>query len=263
MEKTPSPNDNDAVKAKRKEAFDALLAVIASAADPIQGGLYDMERHSVVRVDSLLCLLGEALPFLIDTPSSEHGTGLSATMPLPTQKQLLNLLRAIESLDTVDESIFRRCEDAFRVCISSDRHQQGKNHSGDSDTYERALLSKQISALTSSSSALSNSNNSSSGFLLTGSEMLDVMSASESGSFGRSSNNPRSGKSNQMIILDDEDDNDGDNEASQGMKKGWDWRQGLEGLEKEAGREAQGKDVLRILRLGIERKLGEVWAKGG
>lgn len=42
----------------------ALLAVIDSAADSIHGGLYDEQRGSVVQVDGLLALLGEALVFV-------------------------------------------------------------------------------------------------------------------------------------------------------------------------------------------------------
>ena len=45
-------------------AATALLAVISSAADNIQGGLYDESRASVVQVDGLLSLLGEALVFV-------------------------------------------------------------------------------------------------------------------------------------------------------------------------------------------------------
>lgn len=50
--------------ARKKAAFAALLAVINSAADNIHGGLYDLERASVVQVDGLLALLGEALYFV-------------------------------------------------------------------------------------------------------------------------------------------------------------------------------------------------------
>lgn len=50
--------------ARKKAAVAALLAVINSAADNIHGGLYDKERASVVQVDGLLALLGEALPFV-------------------------------------------------------------------------------------------------------------------------------------------------------------------------------------------------------
>lgn len=56
------PNSTPA--ARKKAAVAALLAVINSAADSIHGGLYDENRGSVVQVDGLLALLGEALVFV-------------------------------------------------------------------------------------------------------------------------------------------------------------------------------------------------------
>ena len=50
--------------ARKAAAATALLAVINSAADNIQGGLFDENRGSVVQVDGLLALLGEALVFV-------------------------------------------------------------------------------------------------------------------------------------------------------------------------------------------------------
>ena len=50
--------------ARRKAAAAALLAVVASAADSIRGGLYDKTKETVVQVDGLLALLGEAMMFV-------------------------------------------------------------------------------------------------------------------------------------------------------------------------------------------------------
>lgn len=55
---------NSTPLARKKAAVVALLAVINSAADSIHGGLYDEHRGSVVQVDGLLALLGEALLFV-------------------------------------------------------------------------------------------------------------------------------------------------------------------------------------------------------
>ena len=49
---------------RKTAAAPALLAVINSAADNIHGGLYDEKRGSIVQVDGLLSLLGEALVFV-------------------------------------------------------------------------------------------------------------------------------------------------------------------------------------------------------
>lgn len=50
--------------ARKAAAATALLAVINSAADNIHGGLFDENRGSVVQVDGLLSLLGEAMIFV-------------------------------------------------------------------------------------------------------------------------------------------------------------------------------------------------------
>ena len=57
-------NPRARTKARKTAAATALLAVINSAADNIQGGLFDENRGSVVQVDGLLSLLGEALVFI-------------------------------------------------------------------------------------------------------------------------------------------------------------------------------------------------------
>lgn len=49
---------------REKSAAAALLAVINSAADNIHGGLFDENRGSVVHVDGLSALLGEAMIFV-------------------------------------------------------------------------------------------------------------------------------------------------------------------------------------------------------
>ena len=49
---------------RKKAAAASLLAVINSAADNIHGGLYDESRGSIVHVDGLLALLGEAMIFV-------------------------------------------------------------------------------------------------------------------------------------------------------------------------------------------------------
>jgi hypothetical protein len=50
--------------ARKRTAANALVVVIASAASSIRGGLYDPEIETVVQVDVLLPLLGEALVFV-------------------------------------------------------------------------------------------------------------------------------------------------------------------------------------------------------
>ena len=68
---------------RKKEAAKALVAVIDSAADNIHGGLYDELRGSVVHVDGLLALLGEATVFVnrkLFTPSGLFTPFLASTL---------------------------------------------------------------------------------------------------------------------------------------------------------------------------------------
>lgn len=51
-------------KARKREGAKALLALIDSAADNIRGGLFDADAGAVLPVDTLLALLGEALPLM-------------------------------------------------------------------------------------------------------------------------------------------------------------------------------------------------------
>lgn len=50
--------------ARKRTAANALAVIISSAASSIRGGLYDPEVETVVQVDVLLPLLGEALVFV-------------------------------------------------------------------------------------------------------------------------------------------------------------------------------------------------------
>lgn len=50
--------------ARKRAAANALVVIISSAASSIHGGLYDPEVETVVQVDVLLSLLGEALVFV-------------------------------------------------------------------------------------------------------------------------------------------------------------------------------------------------------
>lgn len=50
--------------ARKRVAANALMVIISSAASSIRGGLYDPEVETVVHVDVLLPLLGEALIFI-------------------------------------------------------------------------------------------------------------------------------------------------------------------------------------------------------
>ncbi|KAL8787966.1 MAG: hypothetical protein Q9195_007554 [Heterodermia aff. obscurata] len=78
--------------ARKRAAAATLIALIASASDSIYGGLYDASRDSVMHVDVLLALLGEAMVFV------------NQPQPILQQHQNLALLSVIESLETVSRN---------------------------------------------------------------------------------------------------------------------------------------------------------------
>lgn len=74
---------------RKRAAAAALIATIESASDCIRGGLFDPDITSVVPIDGLLALLGEALPLL------------EQDKRIFTQAQIFSLLRVVEDLETV------------------------------------------------------------------------------------------------------------------------------------------------------------------
>lgn len=72
--------------ARKRAAAATLIPLIASASDSIYGGLYDGSRDSVIHVDGLLALLGEAMVFV------------NRKYPFPSQCRALSFLgRWVES----------------------------------------------------------------------------------------------------------------------------------------------------------------------
>lgn len=93
--------------ARKLEAASALMVVIASADDNIQGGLYDESRGAVVSVDFLLALLGEALVF-VNQPQLSIAPS-----------QIDTLLKAIEDLQAVPSRVYAACNEFFQTVIAS------------------------------------------------------------------------------------------------------------------------------------------------
>ena len=229
--------------ARKKAAAKALLAVIASAADNIHGGLYDESRDAVLKVDGLLVLLGEALVFVNRTLISVHiysciclhhilprsvinAHKIPESPPLLNSRQIYNLLSAIEDLQTVNPSIYSQCEEVYSACIKF------YNSPSTSPSQPPQALNKGISSLTASSSG---------GFSMIGSMMLE--SATSDGI--RSASNDRHGMNG----------NDGISQDPKHVERGWDWRKGIR-------KDSKGSDVLRMLRVGLARELAMGWVDG-
>jgi hypothetical protein len=119
--------------ARKRAAANALAVIISSAASSIRGGLYDPEIETVVQVDVLLPLLGEALVF-INQPKRTL-----------TLRHLYDLLAAVEDLDTAPSMIRTQCEEVLATTLSA---------AHDSENSYRTLQ-KSTSNLTTASSQFS------------------------------------------------------------------------------------------------------------
>ncbi|KAL8920546.1 MAG: hypothetical protein Q9208_006168 [Pyrenodesmia sp. 3 TL-2023] len=201
--------------ARRKAALSTLIAVINSAADNIHGGLYDPERDSVVPVDGLLALLGEASVFL-DHPT-ERELSLS---------QCIDLLKAIEDLETVTSSVYGQCEECFRCTLMNGQPQQQQKRPD-----AREMLKKSISNITASSSA----------FSLIQSPIMDGETRESTGSEGVMVNMVENASS---AVVNKED-----------AQRGWDWRKGVNA-------DTSGAELLKRMRLGLARDIARAWVEG-
>lgn len=123
--------------ARTRAAANALVIIIASASSSIRGGLYDPEIETVVQVDVLLPLLGEALVF-VNQPKRTL-----------TLRHLYDLLAAIEDLDTAPSMIRTQCEEVLSTTLSA------AHDASSSPTNLQHLLQKSTSNLTTASSQYS------------------------------------------------------------------------------------------------------------
>jgi len=178
---------------RARAAATALIAVIESASDCIRGGLFDPEIESVVPVDGLLALLGEALPLL--------GQGKR----IFTQAQIFSLLRVVEDLDTVSGRIKSEAESLVSAAMTAYRGNSPSN-SG---------------KLTRSKSQLSGS--------MSGSSWDMLASQSTMGKKGKNRDE---------------------------VKRGWDWRTGLDAV---VGAEVEGSEVTLVIRSALAAEVARGW----
>lgn len=110
--------------ARKRRAADALIIIISSAASSIRGGLYDPEVETVVPVDVLLPLLGEALVFVNRMCHDIPTTRISIDDKVEpkrtlTLRHLYDLLAAVEDLSTAPGMIQMQCEEALRTTLAA------------------------------------------------------------------------------------------------------------------------------------------------
>jgi hypothetical protein len=208
--------------ARKRAAANALIVIISSAASSIQGGLYDPEIETVVQVDVLLPLLGEALVF-INRKFIRFKCRRAGTNPLPepkrtlTLRHLYDLLAAIEDFETASSLIHGQCEEVLSTTLSA------AHDTSSSPPNPHHLLQKSTSGLTTASSQYS------------------MIGSTEFGSV-----EGQSIESSAVLIRGGHVDE---------SRRGWDWRKGFP-------RGAKGEDIVRVLRLGIAKEIARAFAEG-
>lgn len=179
--------------ARRKEAANALAAVIASAGDSIHGGLFDPEVDAAMQVDGLLVLLGEALVFLNQA---------ARTFSLD---QAFALIQAAEDLQTVGSRIQEQCETVLRAALAN--YHDGSLPQSLSPTKRQQ---QQPRSLQTSRSAMSGSQ-----FSLIGSSAFNSQEMPS----------PVSGSGSVMLVR--QPGTSGKSNYGGDGKRGWDWRVGF------------------------------------
>lgn len=116
---------------RKRVAANALMVIISSAASSIRGGLYDPEVETVVQVDVLLPLLGEALVFL-----NQNKRTL-------TLQHLYALLAAVEDFDTAPSMIRSQCESVLSTTLAAAH----ENQTSPSRSQHKSTTSSQFSLI--------------------------------------------------------------------------------------------------------------------
>jgi hypothetical protein len=121
--------------ARKRAAANALGVIISSAASSIRGGLYDPEIETVVQVDVLLPLLGEALVF-VNQPKRTL-----------TLRHLYELLAAIEDLDSASSMIRTQCEEVLSTTLAAAHDPSNAHHALQKSTSNLTTASSQFSLI--------------------------------------------------------------------------------------------------------------------
>jgi hypothetical protein len=121
--------------ARKRAAAHALMVFIASAGSSIRGGLYDPEIETVVQVDVLLALFGEALVF-VNQPKRTL-----------TLRHLYDLLAAIEDLETAPSMIRTQCEEVLSTTFSAAHGSSSSPQSLQKSTSNLTTASSQFSLI--------------------------------------------------------------------------------------------------------------------
>jgi hypothetical protein len=103
---------------RRRQAANALFGVIKSSADCIPGGLFDREAESVVSVEGLLVLFGEALPLL--GQSQRHFT----------ESQIFALLAIVEDYAAAPARVHENANSLLSASLTAYQENSAANPPG-------------------------------------------------------------------------------------------------------------------------------------
>lgn len=139
--------------ARKRTAANALMVIISSAASSIRGGLYDPAVETVVQVDVLLPLLGEALVFvnrmyMFAQQATYTTNGSLEPKRTLTLQHLYDLLAAVEDLSTAPSMIQAQCEEALHTALAS-AHENSPHSSLNKSTSNLTAASSQYSLINS------------------------------------------------------------------------------------------------------------------
>ncbi|KAF7189020.1 hypothetical protein HII31_09643 [Pseudocercospora fuligena] len=96
---------------RKRQAAASIFAVIKSASDCIPGGLFDQEAETVIPVDGLLALFGEALPLL------------GQSQRIFTQPQIFSLLAVLEDFIAAPGRIRENAESLLSASLNAYREE--------------------------------------------------------------------------------------------------------------------------------------------
>lgn len=232
-------------KERRREAAKALVTAISSAAQSIRGGLYDPEAESVLQVDGLLVLLGEALPFLDRQSRSgqPYPFPVEANIPFTESIRTLSvpqinvILAAVEDLSTAPSLITAQCAECLTATLGAAHNSTtGPGAKDEPVPTPHDLLKKSISSLNTATTTGSGTMTSSQ-FSLVGSSLLNAGSAADSAG------------SSAVLDRDSAQQKRSGNDV---VRRGWDWRAPF---EKDLGADT----LMKTVRLALAKEIGRAW----
>ncbi|KAI9710029.1 MAG: hypothetical protein M1828_002332 [Chrysothrix sp. TS-e1954] len=237
-----NPCTDQTAMVQKRQAADPLFTLIQSSSDALHGGLYDPSLRTAVPVACLLVLLAETLPFF--DPSAAVGAE-DGTMPVLRQHHLFALLKAVEDLDAASERVWDANREVFESALDVFYSEQGKT-----EETARVLRKSVSNSLSESHFSMIASG---SGLMSSEERTMNGTGTDESGSgvLVKEHSNSNESRGPSQNLSRSRSRNEGNRQNAE-VDRAWDWRAGF-------AHDADGRDVLRILRVQIAREVARVW----